>query len=65
VKSEILQRVRFNTDSILTNLTNTQHLIQLHIRAPNDRPWQEVRDTTRPLIGTPEGLGKKIDADSV
>jgi hypothetical protein len=65
VKSEILQRVRFNTDSILTILTNTQHLIQPHIRDPDDRPWQEVRNTTHPLIGTTEGLGKKIDADSV
>lgn len=71
VKSEVLQRIRFNTNDILTILKRTQQHIELHRTRPIERPWQEVKDAiTRPnddpqasLIAKTERLGNEIVAD--
>lgn len=67
MKTEILERIRFNTNDILTILTMTQRLFDRHVSDPNQHPWQEVTDyLTDPnhrLIERVEELGRGIMAD--
>jgi hypothetical protein len=63
VKSEILQRIRFNTNDIRTILVTTQRLIERHVRNPNEQPWEDITSRMEFFIGRTEELGRNIITD--